>query len=47
MERIYHALDLSVPDLDYGRVHPAHGPYRPDSPHWKRFREALGMPELP
>jgi len=46
VERVYHALEMAPPELDYRRIHPAHGPYQPDSPRWARFRACLGLPEL-
>ncbi len=44
IERIYRALELPLPRLDQGRIHPPHGPFRPDSPHWKRLRQRVGLP---
>jgi hypothetical protein len=45
MERVYAALGLSLPDFDFSRVHPAHGPYDPGSAEWVRYRHTLVLPE--
>lgn len=46
VRRVYSVLGLSVPDLDFRSIHAAHEPYEPSSPHWQRYREMLGLPEL-
>lgn len=46
VERVYRALGMAPAQLDYGRIHPANGPYQLDSPQWARYRAALELPEL-
>jgi hypothetical protein len=44
VERVYRAMGLPHPKLDFSGVHPPHGPYQPDSPEWVRYRGLLGLP---
>lgn len=46
VEQVYARLGLEPPDLDFGRVHPPHGPHQPGSPEWGRYRRLLGLPEV-
>jgi hypothetical protein len=32
-----------MPELDYGRIHPANPPYDEQSPNWARFMQAVGI----
>ena len=45
IERVYAALAMSPPELDFTRIHPARGPYEADSAEWGRYRSMLGLPE--
>lgn len=44
MARVYAALDMPLPDVDYGRIRPAAKPHDADSPQWDRFAGLLGLP---
>ncbi len=44
--RVYDVMGLPLRELDCSRVHPASGPYQPDSPRWQRYGEMLGLPRL-
>ena len=45
MERVYQALEMSLPELDYSRIRPAAGPYQPKSGEWRRYSRLLELPE--
>jgi hypothetical protein len=46
MARVYALLDMPMPQLDFGRIHPPHGPHDPLSPMWKKYFELLRVPEV-
>ena len=46
VKQIYSKLGMTMPDLDFGRVHAARPPFQTDSPHWQRYRELLNLPEV-
>ena len=43
---IYEVLGMTPPEPDFSAVHPARGPFEPASPHWKRYRRLLDLPEV-
>jgi len=43
--RIYDAMGLELPPLDFGRIRPAKAPYEDDSPKWTEYLRLLAIPE--
>ena len=45
VKRIYDAMGVEPPQLDYSRVRPAKAPFEADSPKWKELAREVGLPE--
>ena len=43
VDRIYRTAGLEAPAIDYSRVHPAKGAFRPASPRWAELGRRLGI----
>jgi len=46
MNRIYDAMGLEMPQLDFRRIRPAKAPYEADSPNWTEYANSLGLPPV-
>jgi hypothetical protein len=46
MQRIYDAMELKMPPLDFSRIRPAKAPFDADSPKWSEYAKLLELPEL-
>jgi hypothetical protein len=46
IRRIYEAMGIEMPQLDFGRIRPAKAPYEAGSPKWSEYAKLLGLPDV-